>query len=234
MTYICNNADSTCDDCAALNGQIFDISNAEEGVNLPPIHPNCRCVVRGYPALPESETMADFLEAVAEVSIAAITDQASGKIRGIFDQLSEALGVIWSALFEQSILDYYGTFTTIEIDGVEYHINRNNFTAAAIGPDGKLIVPENAKPYDEQMLTLMKLRDSLPEGSAKRTEIEQEIERLKNEDKNNHEEICGTKHRDTHNSTNCRRFFPCNTNPMDPHIRCQFDSRFYILFLWWG
>ena len=142
--------------------------------------------------------------------------------------------MIWSALFEQSILDYYGTFTTIEIDGVEYHINRNNFTAAAIGPDGKLIVPENAKPYDEQMLTLMKLRDSLPEGSAKRTEIEQEIERLKNEDKNNHEEICGTKHRDTHNSTNCRRFFPCNTNPMDPHIRCQFDSRFYILFLWWG
>ena len=36
--------DEVCDgECAELNGQIFPMSEAEAGVNFPPIHPNCRC-----------------------------------------------------------------------------------------------------------------------------------------------------------------------------------------------
>lgn len=30
-------------DCAELNGNRFKLKDAEEGVNLPPIHPNCKC-----------------------------------------------------------------------------------------------------------------------------------------------------------------------------------------------
>ena len=32
-----------CPVCAALNGKIFFVKDAEAGVNLPPSHPNCRC-----------------------------------------------------------------------------------------------------------------------------------------------------------------------------------------------
>lgn len=32
-----------CEDCLALNGQDFLVDEAEPGVNLPPIHPNCKC-----------------------------------------------------------------------------------------------------------------------------------------------------------------------------------------------
>lgn len=34
----------SCDVCNNLNGQIFDIFDAEVGVNLQPMHPNCDCV----------------------------------------------------------------------------------------------------------------------------------------------------------------------------------------------
>lgn len=32
-----------CDDCMALNGHDFPLDEAEPGLNLPPIHPNCKC-----------------------------------------------------------------------------------------------------------------------------------------------------------------------------------------------
>lgn len=35
-----------CEDCQALNGQDFPIDEAEPGVNLPPIHPNCKCTIK--------------------------------------------------------------------------------------------------------------------------------------------------------------------------------------------
>ena len=131
--YICNNTDNTCNDCAILDGQVFDISAAEEGVNLPPIHPNCRCTVNGYPVLSGTETVSNFLKTLREISFEVITNQTGRIIRRAFDGVLEALGLVWSEFFEQSIQDYYGTFTTIEIDGTEYRINRNNFTAVAVG-----------------------------------------------------------------------------------------------------
>lgn len=35
-----------CDDCLALNGQDFPVDEAEPGLNLPPIHPNCKCTIK--------------------------------------------------------------------------------------------------------------------------------------------------------------------------------------------
>ncbi len=32
-----------CDDCMALNGHDFPVDGAEPGLNLPPMHPNCKC-----------------------------------------------------------------------------------------------------------------------------------------------------------------------------------------------
>ena len=40
-----------CEICQALNGQAFKLSEAEAGVNLPPIHPNCKCTTRAKPRI---------------------------------------------------------------------------------------------------------------------------------------------------------------------------------------
>lgn len=34
-----------CEECGALNNNVYYIDEAEYGVNCPPIHPNCRCTV---------------------------------------------------------------------------------------------------------------------------------------------------------------------------------------------
>lgn len=34
--------------CSDLNGRVFRVDEAEPGVNLPPIHPNCLCIIRAY------------------------------------------------------------------------------------------------------------------------------------------------------------------------------------------
>lgn len=34
---------ATCEECRALNGKTFLKSDAKVGINLPPMHPNCRC-----------------------------------------------------------------------------------------------------------------------------------------------------------------------------------------------
>lgn len=31
--------------CAALNGRVFSVENAQPGINLPPLHPNCICTI---------------------------------------------------------------------------------------------------------------------------------------------------------------------------------------------
>lgn len=33
----------TCDVCAGLNGEVFDIKSRQPGANFPPMHPGCRC-----------------------------------------------------------------------------------------------------------------------------------------------------------------------------------------------
>lgn len=40
--------DRTSDICGALDGEIFDVKDAQEGVNYPPMHPNCRSTTIPY------------------------------------------------------------------------------------------------------------------------------------------------------------------------------------------
>lgn len=36
---------SGCDICTSLNGKVFLVTAAKVGVNLPPMHPKCRCTI---------------------------------------------------------------------------------------------------------------------------------------------------------------------------------------------
>ena len=104
--------------------------------------------------------------------------KVSDQLAITMDNLAEGIGVIWTHLFGEAFNDYYGTFTTMVIDGTEYRINKNSFSAVAIGPDGKFIVPENVSSANKQLLSLMKERDALPVGDAKRLALEEEIRML--------------------------------------------------------
>ena len=46
--FITAHDDRTCDECSTLDGQVFYFRDAEEGVNFPPMHPNCRSNIVGY------------------------------------------------------------------------------------------------------------------------------------------------------------------------------------------
>ncbi|GEO58696.1 minor capsid protein [Companilactobacillus bobalius] len=43
--YISLESPTTCADCSDLDGNIYNVDDAEEGVNFPLMHPNCQCTV---------------------------------------------------------------------------------------------------------------------------------------------------------------------------------------------
>ena len=49
----------TCEQCKALDGKTFILKDGKVGVNLPPLHPNCRCSIAGHE---DDEDFIDWLE----------------------------------------------------------------------------------------------------------------------------------------------------------------------------
>lgn len=176
--YVCENSASSCEICTALDGRDFDIDKAETGVNLPPLHPNCRCSITSSPPVPELPELLHFLDMTELGKLLRNLENKIQKLAITMDNLADGIWVIWNQLFGEAFNDYYGTFTTTIIDGAEYQINKKSFSAVAIGPDGEFIVPENVSSADKQLLSLMKERDTLPVGDAKRLELEAEIHML--------------------------------------------------------
>ena len=173
--YICENSESSCSMCAALHGRDFNLIEAKEGVNLPPMHPNCRCRIIAAPPLPEFPDIPGFLNPTILDDVIDVLERIFQANAIAFDNIANSITNIWNFFFRESFNDYYGTFTTIEIEGNSYWINKNTFQVVAIGPDGNFIVPEVVSPQDAHLLELMKLRDSLPINSNERRAIEIEI-----------------------------------------------------------
>ena len=169
--YVCENSDSSCEICMELDGRNFDIDEANFGTNLPPMHPNCRCTITESPPLPE---LLQFPAILDWTILGDVRDGLEGIIQRAaigLDNLADGLGDIWNFFFRKSLDDCYGTYTTIEIDGKEYRINKASFESVVIMPDGSFLVPEIVTETDKMLLSMMKERDSLPEGDPKRTEI---------------------------------------------------------------
>ena len=55
--YLATLESHTCEECAHLDGEIFDLKDREDGVNYPLIHPYCRCTTVPYiEGLPDKRT----------------------------------------------------------------------------------------------------------------------------------------------------------------------------------
>ena len=177
-TYVCENSDSSCETCASLDGQIFDVNEAENGKNLPPMHPNCRCSITAYPALTELPEVPEILQDTPIEYLWDVIEGAVQRVEGKIDDLAGNIGDILNYFFKEGLEDTYGTYTTITIDGIEYRINMASFESVVIMPDGTYLVPELVSKVDEQMLELMKERDSLPEGDPRIDAINIELKAI--------------------------------------------------------
>ncbi len=57
--YVAALSERTCERCAALDGETFEVDKAVEGENYPPLHPNCRCVTIMADAIPSTRIARD-------------------------------------------------------------------------------------------------------------------------------------------------------------------------------
>lgn len=173
--YVCENSDSSCEVCMALNGRDFDIDEARFGTNLPPMHPNCRCTIIESPPLPKIPELPAILDWTFLGRIRDGLEEIIQRAAIGLDNIADGLGNVWNFLFRKSLDDCYGTYSTIEIDGKEYRINKASFESVVIMPDGSFLVPELVSDVDRQMLELLKEKDSLPEGDPRIDEIDEEL-----------------------------------------------------------
>lgn len=177
-TYICENADSSCDTCRNLNGRIFRIGEAEMGTNLPPMHPNCKCSISAYPALTELPEVPEWMQDSPVEFLMGLVESAIQRAEGRIEDLVEKIEAIWNFFFKEALEDTYGTYTSIWIDGKKYRINMASFGAVVIMPDGNYLVPELVSDVDKQMLAIMKERDSLTEGDQRIDELNEKLQGL--------------------------------------------------------
>lgn len=177
-SYICENSSSSCDVCMSLSGRIFNVDEAQTEKNLPPMHPNCRCTITAHPPLSELPEVPSVVQDTPIAFLWDIIEGAVQQLEGKLDNLADGVGDIWNYFFRESLEDTYGTYTTIMIDGVEYRINMASFESVVIMPDGTYLVPELVSEVDEQMLALMKERDSLAKGDPQIEELNDELKAI--------------------------------------------------------
>lgn len=176
--YNCEMSDSSCNVCTNLDGQVFNVSDAKTGENLPPMHPNCRCTISAYPPLTELPQTPEILQDTPVEYVRDIIEYALQQVESKVDDLAENFGDIWEFIFRASLEDVYGTYTTTIINGVAYRINIASFESVVIMPDGTYLVPAVVSDADRQMLALMKERDSLLEGDPRIDELNSELKTI--------------------------------------------------------
>lgn len=179
-TFICENADSSCESCMSMDGHIFDLDDAECGKNLPPLHPNCRCTIAAFPPLTELPEIPEIAQGTPVEFLWDVVESAVQQLEGKVDSFTDDLGAIWNYFFKQNLEDTYGTYSTIIIDGKEYRINLASFESVVIMPDGSFLVPELVTETDITLLKMMKERDDLPENDPERKVINDRMEEICN------------------------------------------------------
>ena len=84
--YVATLDERTCPVCGRLDGRVFAVSDAKKGINMPPMHPNCRCT-----------------------HIAALTDDIKTELtRFARDAEGKRISVPASMTYEQWRKEFYG------------------------------------------------------------------------------------------------------------------------------
>lgn len=100
-TYVCNGSGTSCEICTALDGQHFAVDEAEEDINLPPMHPNCRCTIEGYPPSTELSGDLDTRDTFDRDELEHALNSMLGKPESLLDNAVDFVSSLVEVRFQQ-------------------------------------------------------------------------------------------------------------------------------------
>ena len=176
---VCESYYEACDACKSLHRKRQPVSEAEEGVTLPPLHPNCRCTIGSYMESVSTDS-ANLIDQLFNIILGDTTKSIILPLHKIFKNFVEksAVGTIIDLalcavgldvpvhMMRQPYLSYKETID----QGTEcYYFDSNNLQSPLL-INGEIVFSSNLSDLDRQILALMKMRDV--------STSEQEIARL--------------------------------------------------------
>ena len=146
--YICEDKHNSCSTCMGLHKQIFEVSEAIEGVNFPPMHPNCKCTIGSHI---DDDNLQELQQGQENDNM---SDEEEDEVT-VGDFMRNKLGKRLPPFYMKNLIEKFYSNNRINIDGRNYKYNPNVSQNIAIVNDKIL----NEKKEDKILLDLMKKRD---------------------------------------------------------------------------
>lgn len=137
--------DRTSDICQSLDGQVFELKEAQEGVNYPPMHPNCRSTTVPYFEPDDIDKMFDEAQRVAR--------DENGELYYVPASMSYEEWEQTVTNKNNSIVIPKINYTESEIDGVSYWTQGNDGWGYA-----NMRMVANGAPWEETPLVEQQLK----------------------------------------------------------------------------
>lgn len=180
--FLCSEDDASCESCAGLNNQHFPLSDAQEGVNYPLMHPNCRCRIGAHGRDNDSKDTS-----ITEKVIEATKNKWLAKIADLYYFQMIEIGIppfyntslvsqLYMQLFKKSQEKYLGLYQKLIVDGKKYNYNAGLNDAVAVTRQKQYI----GKPSEtnKEMLRLMEQRDQMTGDAPQRKYMIEAIAQL--------------------------------------------------------
>lgn len=177
---VCESYYEACDACKSLHRKRQPVSEAEEGVTLPPLHPNCRCTIGSYMESASTDS-ANLIDQLFNIILGDTTKSIIIlPLHKIFKNFVEksAVGTIIDLALCTVGLDVpvhmmrqpYLSYKEAIDQGTECYYFDSNSLQSPLLINGEIVFSSNLSDLDRQILALMKMRDV--------STSEQEIARL--------------------------------------------------------
>ena len=163
--------DDSCAACLKNDQKIYVVEDAQEGINYPLMHPNCRCTIAAYAKGLEADAAQNqnaFERVLAGfVGLPRFLQEHVGPILEYIDEgLRET---VWDTIVSM-ISGHFGSYTKIKVNHSNYRFDKSSFSGVTILPNGQFAVPENVTDIDRELLKNMKLRDQLEDSDPRKLE----------------------------------------------------------------
>ena len=179
---VCESYYEACDACKKLHRKKQPVSEAKEGINLPPLHPNCRCTIGSYIDNNDTDSIinqiikkiGDLILAITPLTFDTGLRFGKAYVHSLLNtnlKISSIMELVFYLKFYPEL-----KFTSYTHSNAEFFSDSNVYyydpeTLQSIVMDGgKVISPIKLSIIDQQILKLMEKRD--------RSTSEQEIVRL--------------------------------------------------------
>ena len=179
---VCESKYEACDACKSLHRKKQPVSEAKEGVNLPPLHPNCRCTIGSY-IESTSEESSNLVDRFFNTLLGNTTKSIILPLFPIAKEFFKpAIGTMLDISFcllgmdvsvHRSRMNYISNRESVAQGTKYYYFDSKNLQSPLL-IDGEIVHPSNLSDLDRQILDVMKKRDA----STSQEEIEELSQQL--------------------------------------------------------